>query len=545
MHFRSPFELGVLKMRIVLKLFIIVGAFAGLPASAADWYLAETEHFSIYSRDDKKSTEEFARDLERLDEVLRIISGVGPDDGSLPPSSKVTVFRFGQTKDIGPLIGDNRGMVGGFFIPRATGSFAFVPVRENRTYGRSNQDRMQGLGLEPKAVLYHEYVHYFMYQHRNAPYPAWYREGFAELFSTLRIDDDRFVIGDTPTWRSTGIMMLDVDVEEMFAPGKPTRETMDRTYSHGWLLASFLNFTPERRPQITDYIVRLARGEDRLEAAKAAFGDLDQLEKELKTYRTGAAKVISAPFMYKEEPKVAIRKLGADEEAVIDLVIRSKVGVDEDQAAKQLPQARTLVAAYPSSMPVLLAAMEVEFDNKNYAESEALARKVQAIDPTSSEAAINLAYTAFMQSADDRSMLLEARDRFIAANNLENDHPSPLFGYYLTYLFADEAPTSDAKAALESAYQYAPFDVPIRMTLAHMFLVEGEFGITKSLLNPLIQQAHGSNQARCIAYEIGLYENGDTQPLIDRLKPEHPGAEKDETEEEAQESCGGEEDEKA
>lgn len=532
-------------MRIFVKLFAVFTALVAVPASAADWYLAETQHFNIYSKDDPEDVTEFAREMERLDEVLRIIGGVGPDDGSLPPSSKVTVFRFGQTKDMANLAGAPGSGIGGFFIPRASGSYAFVPVRENRSYSRSNQRRTDGMSLDPKGILFHEYVHYFMFQHRNAPYPAWYREGFAEIFSTLRSEDGRFVIGDAPTWRSAEIMVVDIDLKEMLAPSaKQNGETIARTYGHGWLLSSLLNFTPERRPQLSDYLMRLNKGEDRIEAAKAAFGDLDALEKEMNEYRRGAAKVLKARYMNAEEPSVSLRPLRADEEARIELMIQSKAGVDDKKAAKQLEEARALVLQYPESTPVLLAAGEVEFDNKNYAEADALAQRVLSIDPKSIDAAIYHANSAFMQAADDPAMMLEARNRFIAANNMENDHPVPLFGYYMTYLLSDEEPNSAAEAALESAFRYAPFDQQIRVTLAHMFAKQGEVDILKSLLNPLIQTGHGTRVARCLAHELELFENGDKERLLERLKPEHPAAQEDDEEEdgeEEEEDCGEEE----
>ena len=536
-------------MRFFALISAAFAAIVAVPVSAADWHLAETEHFTIYSRDSKSSTEEFARELERLDEVLRIISGVGPDDGSLPPSSKVVVFRFGQLKDMAALAGAPGSGIGGFFIPRASGSYAFVPRRENTSYDRSNQGRISGMSLDPKAVLFHEYVHYFMYQHRNAPYPAWYREGFAEVFSTLRSEGDRFVIGDAPSWRSLEIMAVDIDLEEMFAPPeKPNRYRVARTYGHGWLLSSLLNFTPERRPQITDYVTRLARGEDRIEAAKASFGDLDVLEKELDAYRRSAAKVLKIKYMNPEEPEVSIRPLREDEEARIDLMIESKVGVDEKAAAKQLPKARALAAQFPQSVPVLMAATEVEFDNKNYAEAEALAQRVLALDPKMTEAAIYFANSALMRSQDDPAMMATARERFIAANAMENDHPVPLYGYYLTYVLSDEEAPSSAKAALESAYQYAPFDTGIRTSLVHMFLLEDEVGIAKALLNPLIQTGHGTREARCLARALDAFENGQKDPLLERVAPKHPAADRedktaedeegDEDEEGATDDCG-------
>lgn len=529
-------------MRKFTGMLTAAAALIAAPASAADWYLAETEHFNIYSKDSQEDTEEFARDLERLDEVLRIISGVGFEDDDLPESAKVTVFRYGETKDMAVLAGAPGSGIGGFFIPRASGSYAFVPREQNKRRARSNRGRQSGMELEPKAVLFHEYVHYFMFQHRNAPYPAWYREGFAEVFSTLESDGDQFVIGDVPTWRSVGIMAVDLDVEAMMAP-TPSNGGYNtaRTYGHGWLLSSLLNFTPERRPQITDYVNRLAQGEDRLEAAKAAFGDLDTLEKQLRDYRRSAALIMRGRYML-PTPEVETRALGADEEAMIDLMIESKVGVDEKSAAKQLPKARDLVSRYPQSVPVLLAASEVEFDNKNYDEAEKLAERVQQIDANSSEAAIQLAQVSFMQAHENPEKMLVARERYVAANKLAPDHPVPLYGYYLTYLLSDEAADSGAVAALESAYQYAPFDGSIRQALAHMFLVEGDLEITKALLNPLIQTAHGTRIARCIAHELDLFEQGEKERLLERLKPEHPIAAREEAEnedeDEEEEDCG-------
>ena len=223
-------------------------------------------------------------------------------------------------------------------------------------------------------------------------------------------------------------------------------------------------------------------------------------------------------------------------------MIESKVGVDEKAAAKQLPKARALAEQFPQSVPVLLAAAEVEFDNKNYAEAEALSNKALAIDPKSTEAAINLANTSLMRSLDDKAMMAQARERFIAANNMENDHPVPLYGYYLTYLLSGEEAPDSAKNALEGAYQYAPFDTGIRQALTHMFLLEGELGIAKSLLNPLIQTGHGTRVARCLAYELDLFEKGDKEPLLKRLKPKHPAADekKEEPKDDAEPAAEGE-----
>ncbi|MDF1835558.1 MAG: hypothetical protein P1U62_11850, partial [Alteraurantiacibacter sp. bin_em_oilr2.035] len=181
-------------MRLFASVFAAFAVLFAIPAVAADWFRAETEHFIVYSEDSERDSREFVQDLERLDEVLRILTGVGLDEDGLPESSKVTVFRFGETQDMSRLLAGNRNTgVGGFFIGRAHGSVAFVPRQQNRRRTRSAREAMDtDMQLDPKATLFHEYVHYFMYQHRDAPYPLWYSEGFAELFSNVQFEDDHF-----------------------------------------------------------------------------------------------------------------------------------------------------------------------------------------------------------------------------------------------------------------------------------------------------------------------------------------------------------------
>ena len=462
-------------MRLIATLFAALAVMIAAPASAADWYRAETQHFIVYAEDSETATKEFAQDLERLDEVLRILTGVGPDDGSLPESAKVTVFRFGETKDMATLAGARGSGIGGFFIGRASGSVAFVPKQQNKRRGRSRQrDIDRAMMLEPKSTLFHEYVHYFMFQHSDAPYPLWYSEGFAELFSNVEFFDDHFVIGEVPTARSYSLSTIPIDLEKTFdPPAKRDRDTTGRTYAHGWLIASHLNLNPERRGQMGKYMEAIGQGKSRMEAAEYAFGDLEVLRKELEEFRKGAARILKVPYATQADPAVEIRPLNEAQAARMETMIIVKRGVEDDEAQGVANKARSLVSRYPNSPDVLLTAMEAEFRARNYGEAESLAQRVLEVDPDSTEAAMYYADAALRQSYTDPSKLEEARSRFAAANRMENDHAYPLYGYYLTFLFDEDEEVSDtAKAALESAFRYAPFDDTVRRTLVHMLLVE-------------------------------------------------------------------------
>ena len=277
----------------------------------------------------------------------------------LPESTKVTVFRFGETSDMSALAAGNRNTgIGGFFIGRANGSVAFVPKQRNKRRDRSLRNAIdQDIMLDPKATLFHEYVHYFMFQHRDAPYPLWYSEGFAELFSNLEFNEDDFVIGEVPPWRSPSLATISIDLEKTFdPPARGDRDTTGRTYAHGWLIASHLNLNPERRGQMGEYMVAIGEGASPMEAAERAFGDLDVLRAELEEFRRGAARTLRVPYAVNADPQVEIRKLTDAQAARMDLMIRSNRGVDEDEAAGLVRDARRLVAQYPQSSDVLLAA---------------------------------------------------------------------------------------------------------------------------------------------------------------------------------------------
>ena len=318
-------------MRLIASFFAVLAMIAAAPAAAADWYRAETQHFIVYAEDSESATKEFAQDLERLDEVLRILTGVGPDDGSLPESAKVTVFRFGETRDMSTLAGFRGGGIGGFFIGRASGSVAFVPKQQDKRRGRSRQrDISRDVQLDPKGTLFHEYVHYFMFQHSDAPYPLWYSEGFAELFSNVEFNDDHFIIGEVPSHRSISLTTVPIDLEKMFdPPAGGDRYTTARTYAHGWLLASHLNLNPERRGQMTRYMQAIAADKPIMEAAEIAFGDLNVLRDELEEFRQGAARTLKVPYATQADPAVEIRKLNEAQAARMDILIPQKRGVDE------------------------------------------------------------------------------------------------------------------------------------------------------------------------------------------------------------------------
>ena len=108
--------------------FAAIAAFVlAMPAQAADWWAAETDHFIVKSQDSEAETRQFAEDLERFDAAMRFLQNL-PKTAEASPSTKLTVYRFGTDADIARMLGDADSGVAGFFIPHAGNSVAYVPA---------------------------------------------------------------------------------------------------------------------------------------------------------------------------------------------------------------------------------------------------------------------------------------------------------------------------------------------------------------------------------------------------------------------------------
>lgn len=368
---------------------------------------------------------------------------------------------------------------------------AFVPARETRDRGAIGT-RTDRTSMPSSTVLFHEYAHYFMYQHAAAAYPLWYSEGFAEVYGTVELIDGGFRIGGAATHRANILRHLNnYHVERLLdPPERMTGEDGAQVYALGWLLANYLSFSGERTGQLESYLRLINTGMTSREAAEKAFGDLGKLNQDLNEFRKGRTRIVEVKYADYTPPTATVRALTEAEQAMMPLHLKSKAGVKKDQAKWLVNDARKLVASYPDSVPALTSALEAEFDAENNAEAENVANRILALDAQNTAARIYLAQIAMRRAKEDPSQFAVARKEFVAANQADNENPVPLSGYYLTYRLAGETPPEDALIALERSYEFAPFDSDIRTTLAHLLLTEGRDRDALNLLGPIINNPH-------------------------------------------------------
>ena len=407
-----------------------------VPGSAA-WYEVRSRHFIVYSEGSPATIQKFAIDLERFDAGFRTALGMADVEGDA--ANPLTVFFVSNTSEVADLI--CRGQTGkdreackniaGFYSARISGSVAFVPRRAGNSFD------------DPRSILFHEYAHHLMLASSGAAYPAWYREGFAEFASYVRFDRDgeihlampaqsrAYTLFALPPMRVPDVMTADLR--------KLTGEKRAIFYARSWLLTHYLTFAFARRDQLGNYLGQINKGVPAVDAATAAFGDLNVLDREVEAHlKRGKFQFLPVPVKPIPPESIRTRQLDAGEAAMMPVRIESTRGVNSDMALQVLADARRIAAPYADSPGAQIALTEAEFDADNIDAAEAAIDRALVKAPNEARAIVFKARIMMRRARDaikdEEAAWREARKWLLKANRIETDAAWPLYLYYQSLL---------------------------------------------------------------------------------------------------------------
>ncbi len=486
----------------IFRLFFAALALAALGQPVrAEWYEAKSDHFVIYADDKEADIKRFSENLERYHSAMAYLMKREVDLPS--PSSRVTIYVVGGEKEMRSLSGSST--IAGFYVPRAGGSRAFVQdIRFQRGYPDFST-----------IILLHEYAHHFLMSSSPFAMPRWLNEGAAEFFASASFNDDgSLLIGRPALHRADEILFADqVHVRELLDPALYEQKKVkgyDSFYAKSWLLYHYLTFNETRQGQMRDYQINILDGMGQQAAAEKAFGDLQKLERELKSYMR--ARMYSFPLSPEKlhTGTITLRKLTSGEAAIMPLQIRSQRGVGKEEAAAIVAEARAVAARFPDDAGVLAAVAESEFDAGNDGEAIAAADAAIARDPLRTNPYVQKGYALFRRAreADDRTVAYAAAVKpFVALNKIENDHPLPLMYFYFAQVERGLEANENARAALERAATLAPFDHGLQINAGMMLIDEGKHSIARAFLAPVAANPHGGEAAAQAKRLLALIAN--------------------------------------
>lgn len=510
----------------LLRLALLALGLSVLPGPAlAEWREASSKHFLVYSEGSEQSVRDFATKLEKFDKAMRLRLGFPDED--LGPGNRVTVFVVDNLAAVQRLARAKGSAIAGFYSGRAGTSLAVVP-RVSGTGDRND--------LAPTTVLLHEYSHHMMFQTAAGAYPAWFREGFAEFYSTARFEKNGSIgFGAAASHRAWGLLGMDpLPIELLF---DPTRRKLSQAeweatvYGRGWLLTHYLSFDRARSGQLTAYLTAIQEGKKSLDAAQAAFGDLKVLDRDLKSYlkrRTIPYLPLKAELLTVQP--VALRTLRPGEAAIMDLRMRSRVGVTKDDAARVARDMRKAAAPWPNDPAVQAALAEAEYDAGDLDAADSAAARAIAADPRNVDALTYRAMVAFRRAqastSADKATWNAVRSLVVRANRADPNDPRPLILYFRSFGEQGVAPTKLAVDGLLQAFALAPQDVGLRMNAARQLLVDGKAAEARRALTPIAYDPHGGALGQAIAAVIAKLDSGGAKAALeawdstDEKKPE-------------------------
>jgi hypothetical protein len=476
-------------LRSLLSCLCAAAAFAATPANAA-WYEAKSKHFAIYADESPASLEAFATKLEKFDKAVRIVRSM--EDPPIGNAGRVAIYVLRNEDAVSKMAVGKSSPIAGFYIPRASGSIAFVP---RRTAGNGSEWDMTA-----DTVFFHEYAHHLMLQNTDSALPPWLVEGFAEFFSTAEFMRDGSVhLGMPASHRAPGLFLLDKPkIEDLLTKSvgdNASGEDFERFYGRAWLLTHYLTFDPSRTGQLAKYVAQVRNGTDLLKAAQEAFGDLGQLDRDLDRYlRSNRFKYISVNSPELNNVAASLRPLRPGEAAVMPIRIRSARGVDSKTAAEVAALARGIAAQYSDDPAVERELAEAEFDEHDYAAAEQAAGRALAADPKLAKALIYKGRAQMMLAESKPKADWDAiRRNFLAANKLDTEDPEPLLLYYESFPKSGTRPTANAVAGLEYALVLAPQDKSLRMMVVSEMINANKFAEAREALAPLAFDPHSSD----------------------------------------------------
>lgn len=486
---------------------------AGSPAAAA-WQQASSKHFVIYADSNPDRLRDFAVRLEKYDQAVRAVMHY--EDPPVGDGNRLTVYVLPSVEAVQKLAGNK--FVAGFYLPRATGSVAFVPRSIGGDWeGDMNQD----------TVFFHEYAHHLMMEDLNAIYPEWLVEGFAEFMETATIEKDgAVVLGTPPAFRAWGLTTgQSIPLQDLLAgrydsSKMPDSQREASLYGLAWLLTHYLYMDPSRSGQISKYLELLSSGATPMAAAQGAFADIARLDHDLKAYKEQHSMLAMRIPASKTQPgNIDVKPLSDGGSAVVLLRADLTRNLDDGNGKQLADKIGAVQQQYRGDEMVEATAAEADLRAGRVAEAEAAADRVLVTNPKSTEGLL-LKGRAIEERAKDavgqtRSDLFdEARARFGAANKIDTEDPEPLYEFYRSYALQGIRPSADAINAMHYASDLAPQDFGLRMNSALAYLSEGKPQDARSALAVVAYSPHADNLAEIARNMIARIDVGDVKGAL-------------------------------
>jgi Tfp pilus assembly protein PilF len=270
-----------------IRLFVLLTAFAisatsELSAASEAWLELHSPHFTVVTDANETQARHIADQFERMRWVFQTLFPKGNVDPAVP----IVVIAVKDKKgfqELEPEAYLAKGQIDltGFFLHGPDKNYILV--------------RLDGQEEHPFATVYHEYTHVQLSSAAEW-LPLWLNEGLAEFFQNTDIRDKEVnlgqpSVGDILYLRQQRLLPLATLFKvDASSPYYHEEQKGSVFYAESWALTHYLEINDKQANthRLGDYVELLSKHQDPVTAAAQAFGNLQQLQKNLDAYVANA-----------------------------------------------------------------------------------------------------------------------------------------------------------------------------------------------------------------------------------------------------------------
>lgn len=463
-----------------LRVALMAAAAVAVPGLAhAEWRKAETRHFIVYSNGFERELRGDALELERIDQLMRTYFALPQVEGE----RKLPVYMVRTRRDLAQAAPELPERISGFY------SANFRDIRAVAV--RASGDE----------TLRHEYGHHFMFRNFPGAYPAWFREGFAEFFSTATVTPSgRATVGKSPfssvqALNNIAWLPMDGVLAGRFSFGEG-REVA-AFYAQSWLLMHWTLTDPDRRRRMEGYLGDTARGATIETALRTHFEmDAEQLGRTLRAYLSAGPRYAELD-LESAEPSLTVTALPDSADEVLLLDINARDGGPANQGPDMLARAREAAARHPGDVMAQSMLAHVELRWGDPAAAERLVQPLLDADPANTELLLLMADARI--TAGDRLSDPEERERlyrqargFLARAYAADPGDNRIYqNIAYSRRFAPDYPTENDVELWRRAVAIAPEVASNRAVTAEAMLRHGLVDEAEQVILPIANDPHG------------------------------------------------------
>jgi tetratricopeptide (TPR) repeat protein len=268
---------------LALLTAFVISATTNLNAASEAWLQLQSPHFTVVTDANEKQGRHIADQFERMRWVFQTLF----PKLNVDPATPIVVIAVRDKKgfqELEPEAYLAKGQI------NLTGLFLHGPDKNYILV------RLDGQEEHPFATVYHEYTHV---QLSGAAewLPLWLNEGLAEFFQNTDIRDKEVNLGqasvnDILYLRQHRLLPLATLFQvDASSPYYHEEQKGSVFYAESWALTHYLEMTDKQANthRLGDYVELLSKHQDPVTAAAQAFGDLQQLQKNLDAYVANAS----------------------------------------------------------------------------------------------------------------------------------------------------------------------------------------------------------------------------------------------------------------